>query len=61
MNKQKGKCGKNCYSKLKAMLVLSRTNNKYVEKRRQECRKYYCNICKAFHLTKMKNYKENRI
>jgi hypothetical protein len=55
--KKKGGCGKNRYGKLKAMLILSRINSKSTNKKRQECRKYWCNICKAFHLTKMKIYK----
>ena len=47
-------CGKNRYSKLKAMMVLAKANSKYAKSKRQECRKYWCNICDAFHLTKMK-------
>ncbi len=50
--KKKGGCGKKRYKRLAAMLVLSRVNNKY--KNREECRKYWCDMCNAFHLTKMK-------
>lgn len=49
----KNKCGKNSYNRLRAMLVLSRVN-KHKNNKRQECRKYWCDICKAYHLTKMK-------
>lgn len=51
------KCGKNSYNRLRAMLVLSRVNNKYSGNKRQECKKYWCDICKAYHLTKIKEYK----
>ncbi len=48
------KCCKNSYNRLRAMLVLSRINNKYSNNNRQECRKYWCDVCKAYHLTKTK-------
>ncbi len=51
------RCGKNCYNRLDAMLTLSRINNKHSNSKRQECRKYWCGVCKAYHLTKMKEYK----
>lgn len=50
------KCGKNCYNRLDAMLALSKIKNKCNNKRK-ECRKYWCDICGAFHLTKIKKYK----
>lgn len=53
-NRHMTKCGKNSYSRLRAMLVLSRVNNKHSNNNRQECRKYWCGVCRAYHLTKMK-------
>jgi len=36
------------------MIILAKANSKYAKSKRQECRKYWCHICGAFHLTKMK-------
>lgn len=45
-------CNKKKYKdKLSAMIALASCNSKH-NKHRMETRYYWCNICKAYHLTK---------
>lgn len=47
------KCGKKCFDRIGALLISSK---KYIRgKNRLERKIYYCNICKAFHVTKSLN------
>ena len=53
------KCNKKRFTKFEAMLYLANSDLRYKKTKgrtkRKECRYYYCNVCKAYHLTSMSN------
>lgn len=51
------KCTKRKYKdKISVMFALSQCNKHSAKSNRQECRFYWCDKCKSYHLTKKKFY-----
>jgi hypothetical protein len=51
-------CSKRKYDKIGAMLAIAKIQNKG-NYNRHECRYYFCNKCKAYHLTSQEKKKQN--
>lgn len=50
-------CNKKKYDKIGAMIALAscQKSGRFGNSKRNECRLYYCDICKSYHLTSKRN------